>query len=258
MHKVNRKEGKYTWLSLVFFVFLIFIVIVWILFKLVFLIYESKISLGGEFAIDFYNHNNNQVVLFKHQSKIKVININNISPQAVPMKFEIPIEEFVKSDYLVSKSDFSQFFNREILSSNSLNLVDKVKLFYLLKKSKVNFYSFSSKMSSKNSLISSIFSDSTIYTENKTIAIVNATGQNGYADSLANLITNIGGNVISTTASPYTLDKSTIIYTNNQSYTLNRIEKILNFSVKLNTHSQNAIADIIINIGKDQINTTKF
>lgn len=258
MNRTTRKEGKYMWLSLVFFVFLTFIVIIWIFSKLIFIIYESKINLETQFVIDFYNYNNNQIVLFKRQGNIDIVSISGINHKVLPATFEIPVDEFVSSNYLVNQSNFSKFFNKEILSNNSFNLIDKAKIFYLLNKSKVSFYLLPKKISPKNSLISSIFIDPSIYLENKTIAIINATGQNGYADNLANLITNMGGNVISMTAAPYIINKSAIVYTNTQSYTLDRINKILNFSVKKDMHSQNSIADITINIGKDQINTTKF
>lgn len=108
----------------------------------------------------------------------------------------------------------------------------------------------------KNALIVQSLTDQDIATENISIQIINATDVTGMGQRLGRVLTSLGANVVDISTAPHTQSKSTIAYFGDDSYTLQRLQKLLViFPTKFN---QQKIANIIITIGTDKQQTTAF
>lgn len=107
-----------------------------------------------------------------------------------------------------------------------------------------------------DTILSRIFTDSIIEEENQDIEIINSTEVSGLANRLARLITNMGGNVVSITTSKNPSNTSKILVSNKKKYTSERLHAILGFGVE--EGQTQAIADVIIVIGKDKLSSLPF
>ena len=97
--------------------------------------------------------------------------------------------------------------------------------------------------------IAGMFYDPTMVSENAGVEIINASGVFGVGNSLARIISNIGGHVIVVRNSSKTEKKSSITYTGEKGYTLSRISKLTGVTPEL--YSKDQLADITFTIGKD-------
>lgn len=259
MNKKKVTEGRYLWLYFWFVTFLALLFFIWFSIKIIVLVSKSKFDFGNQYSIDFYNKSKNEILVLNN-SKIFILNIENSNFNSIAQKLEIPIDEYIYSDFLVKKNNLSEI-SRQIFSNKEINLIDKYKLFYSFKRiGLANIYYFdllNINKISKN-LIKNIFTDNIIFQKEESVAIINATGQDGFANRLSEILSNIGCNIILISASPRTQNNSEIDYNGNQSYTLRRISKILDFKLKNNLSQNSMVADIVITIGKDQIDTNKF
>lgn len=100
-----------------------------------------------------------------------------------------------------------------------------------------------------DALAEPLFADEAIVEEKATIAIVNGTEVAGLGALAARLVANMGGNVVSVTSKKEQVTVSQIINHKEQSYTYERLAKVLGFG-KL-TQKEEGISDITIVIGRD-------
>lgn len=101
-----------------------------------------------------------------------------------------------------------------------------------------------------------LFSDSAITDENVTIQVINATGQAGLGSRLERVITNLGGNVVSVKTATISEQSSRIQYYGENTYTLQRLQKLIPYPVEILT--EEPIARIVITIGKDKKDKNYF
>lgn len=101
-----------------------------------------------------------------------------------------------------------------------------------------------------------LFSDEIVSTENIGIQVVNAAGVAGIAQRLEKVLTLQGANVVSVTTAKKKELKSQIKYFGKETYTLEKVKKMLEYPVS--TLANETIADIVIIIGEDSRGTSKF
>ncbi len=107
-----------------------------------------------------------------------------------------------------------------------------------------------------NTLIARALNDPTISSENVSIQIINASNVSGLGQRLGKVFTNMGANVVEVSTSHTPQLTSKVQYFGERSYTLEQIEKYLEYPVsQLN---RQPIADIVIILGEDMKNTRKF
>ena len=105
-------------------------------------------------------------------------------------------------------------------------------------------------------MVSSFFTDQQIALEKKRIQIINGTDITGAGNRLANVISNMGGDVVIVLTSDKEEPVSKIIYSGNKSYTVEKLSSLLNFSnAKTN---ETFLANVIIILGKDKIAEFKY
>jgi len=93
------------------------------------------------------------------------------------------------------------------------------------------------------------FLDPQIEKEDLSIEITNSTTTSGLGNKIAKIITNMGGKVVLVSSSQDELTKS-IIYYNEDSYTVRKLSKLLNIPIE--KKELNSISDIVIKIGEDR------
>lgn len=96
-----------------------------------------------------------------------------------------------------------------------------------------------------------LFWDDAIANEKQNIQVINASGISGVGNDFARILMNMGGTVISVTTGKKDVQKTTIQYFGESSYTVEKIEKIL--GKKAVESPKQHISDIIITLGKDEI-----
>lgn len=101
-----------------------------------------------------------------------------------------------------------------------------------------------------------LFTDNTIASENVGIQIVNASDISGLGARLAKVLTNMGANVIDITTAHEVVAHSNIQYYGKETYTLQKLQRILQYPVK--KLKKETIGDIVITIGKDNNDTSIF
>lgn len=101
-----------------------------------------------------------------------------------------------------------------------------------------------------------LFLDSRIDSENKTIAIENATGQSGIGGQLEAVLSSLGVDIISVETATVASPSSRIVYYEESSYTSRKLERILGY--KGETTDQVGISDILIIIGLDGFDNLVF
>jgi len=105
-------------------------------------------------------------------------------------------------------------------------------------------------------IVSQLFTDEAIASENVSIQIINATNTPGMGIRLERVISNMGGNVVAVSTLQKKQLKSKIEYFGEETYTLKRVKSMLSFPVsKL---PKETIANIVITIGEDSKNTNAF
>jgi hypothetical protein len=143
----------------------------------------------------------------------------------------------------------------------NLTILDATQLFFVSRKPTLNNrdvreMTVSTDNEKNNKFVADLFTDDTIFSENVSIQVVNASGESGMGKRLERGITNLGGNVVSISTSRNPDKSSKIQYFGQETYTLATLKKVLGFPVE--KLEKEAIADIIITIGEDQKNSSIF
>lgn len=107
-----------------------------------------------------------------------------------------------------------------------------------------------------NKIVSSLFTDQTISSENTTIQIINASDTPGMGKRLERMLINMGGNVVAVSTQHKKQTKSQIEYFGKETYTLEKLKRLLQFPVS--QLGRETIADIVITIGEDSRGTERF
>lgn len=223
---------------------------------------ESKFDGVNSFTVLVVEDKMQQIINFSPKnSSISILNVVGFNGNEVK-SLEIPIDGSFSSQELIKGNNLSSILSKNILNfkiQRDLNFMDFLRLFLFTNTTKstlIDEERISKETSAQNltSLTSSLFVDPGILDEKQNIEIINATDVYGLGNKLANLITNIGGNVILVTTGD--LQNSSEVQYVNDTYTAKRLSQILKF--KLVKTKKKSIPDIIIILGKDSISSLKF
>jgi len=144
---------------------------------------------------------------------------------------------------------------------SNLTILDKIRLMLFVKNVSINNknvekISLINQTPDLNTTIATALNDQNISSENVTIQIINAANVSGLGQRLGRVLTNMGANVVDVSTSQKIQKKSTIAYFGNETYTVDRLQKFL--GIPATKFTKQTIADIIIIIGTDKINTEEF
>jgi hypothetical protein len=252
------------------YLFIVFIcIVISLILKGIFIIQQSKFDPAHHFTLAVTQHNQvKEIISFNPQTPAVwgLIITNNIAYMDLVKKYGITTDGYIQVDNATfSKSDIISFLwssiaHTELWKSN-ITLFDKFRLLLLAKNVTTNNktiedITLSDQNPSVDLTVINALTDQDIANENISIQIINATEIPGFGQRLGQVLSNLGANVVDVSTAQRIQKKSSLAYFGNESYTLNRIQKLLNLPTT--TLSRQGIADIVITIGTDKKNTTEF
>lgn len=104
--------------------------------------------------------------------------------------------------------------------------------------------------------VASLFVDPAIVEEKIDVEIVNASGGSGLGQRLERMLSHVGYTVIAVTTSPKKRANSSIIYYGEKTYTIYKLERIVNSPIEYTEKKQ--LATIAIILGEDMLKTSRF
>lgn len=198
------------------------------------------------------------LLIFPRSSNLSFSNFNR--------KFGVIPDGYIKTAYKLSLKDtipsiFQSFLLHPNDISTKINFYDLLRLYLYTNKVPVSSImveeaSISSNERDFNKDAAFLLTDSAISVENVSVQIVNATGESGLGSRLERVISNLGGNVVSVKTALVSAPISKIQYYGSQTYTLQKLERLL--SIKREVLNKEDIAKIVIIIGEDNKDTPLF
>jgi hypothetical protein len=236
-------------------------------YRLFMLMRDSKFDSAHNFVVAFDYHNDIDVVAINPTQKT----FSHLQVRGGKSRedTEKEISLLVDTSIVLTKpfqfSSLSTYFSdaawhKDAITS-SLNIYDLYRLSLLTKHIAPDTVSTQSihlpfDPTISNTMLEQLFLDETIDQENKTVSIVNGAGVPGLGTRLEQALSVMGVNVISVTNADTVKSSSEITYFGDKSYTLTRLQRLLGLPVT--ESSSQGLSDIIILIGRDMGQTTKF
>lgn len=262
----RTKSGKHLRLAGLFVIMVLGLIVISALFKFLLIVKNSHFDGSHSFIVSFVGKNKVEVVSFSPANKtLSILNIdskyNHIN---IVKSFGIPIDGTIDSQD-PNSNNISSILLGSVISLGqplkNLTVLDAFRLFLFCKTMpQNNIYErqLTSELNDtqKSTVITLSLTDVSIYQENQTIQIINASNVHGLGARLAALITNIGGNVILVSTSDQVINNSKIVYYGKQSYTVKKIGNYLGIAPQQS--GQRGVADVIITIGKDKAESSSF
>lgn len=237
------------------------------IFKVVFLVRDSRFDGTHKFNVEFVGKNRVSIVSFSPQGKsISILNASNKNGDGnLSKSYGVIIDgKIILKNDLLSKNISTVLVKSVFPFGNKvkdLTTIDLVRLFLFSRSVSQNSIYERELLEKYNeaqrsTIISLSFTDPQIYQENKSIEIINATDVYGLGGRLATFINNLGGNVILVTGNDREIEVSKISYSGEKTYTVKRLGEYLNFP--LEKIDKKGIADVIITIGKDKTKNINY
>lgn len=258
-------------IAAIFAIFVGSLLVISLLLKLFLLIRQSTFDGVNRFTIAVSNNKDAKTVISASSDtqSLSVLTIKGSIPLSRIGKFlETPIDGKISdSAYVedlnqknIEKTLRSMILRYKNLQTN-LTIIDLARLWFFSRT-----LSYSSILTSEISTTSeeekidkisySLFSDPSIVEEKMSIQIINGTNVSGLGNRLARLITNMGGNVVVVSTSDEIIDHSQILYVRKNTYTVERLQKVLGFPTV--ETKQQGLSDITIKIGTNSLNSLVF
>jgi len=270
MKKTAQTENK----SLKTFYLYLFIVILAIaaalLIKGVIVVKDSKFDSSHDFTLAVTENNDVKEIIAFHP-QVPAVGVLSIQDNKIPYSvlakdYGIATDGYIQVNNASDIStDATAFIWSSLLHTTSwqtnLTALDKIRLILFSKSVTTNnktdeSISLINQDSTTQTTITNALTDQDIADENISIEIINATNITGFGQRLANVLTTMGANVVEVSTAQNTQKQTTIQYFGDDSYTLNRVERLVGaIPTKINMQQ---IADIIITLGTDNSNTNAF
>lgn len=271
-NKKIAKEGTSIKMLLFYFALVISAIITAFIFRTISIINQSKFDGEHRFTVAFAQ---NEAILgiisvepsTSSMSLLKIAPEKNIRYKDLNKSLGIIPDGYINSPSVINFNDpipsilQSQFYQWHKNEKN-ITSYDLLQLWLYSSKIPVSIISVreigkNEKNSDIDRYIAVLFPDQQLAGENLSMQIVNAAGVTGLGGRLERAITNLGGNIVSIQTAPISEKVSTITYFGNEdSYTLNKIKRLLPFKVV--QMKKQGIADIVITIGEDNKKTNTF
>jgi LytR cell envelope-related transcriptional attenuator len=272
MKNAVRNSSKSLKTFYLYAIFVIFIIGISLLIKGFYIIQQSRFDPAHHFTLAVMEQNSvKEIISLQPQTpavSVLIVQNGNIQYSTLAKDYGIVTDGYIQVGNSGTRlTDLTSLLWSSIIHSATwrcnLTIFDKVRFLLLIKNITTNnkvtrnvTLTTQNSAGPGNALLINALTDQELATENISIQIINATNISGLGQRLARLLTNLGANVIDISNAQENQKKTTIAYFGNESYTLDRIQKLLNVPVsKLN---KQPIADIVITIGKDRVESGAF
>lgn len=245
-------------LSIAFFFVLIVILLVGLSVALkAYLLFKSaKFDGEHQFILEVHTPTQKQLLSFDPDTNsAAILSVKGITPLPFGNYLGIPENAVITLpqpyDSLYSLAQDMLFHPPSHLS---LNIIDRIRLFLFVNNIKPtniteDEWSQSQTEQGNDKKLSQLFLDHTAYTENLSIAIINASDVSGLGNKVAEELSHIGLSVISVTSAQESKDKTTVVYSGKEGYTVHRLVTIFQIPAQLTAAPM--VSDITITLGKD-------
>jgi len=239
-----------------------------LLIKGFFIIQQSKFDPSHDFTLAVTEQGKVKELISFHPQvpSLESLLIQDNPPyQSLAKDYGIHTDGYIQVDDNNFSSDVTAFMWASVLHTDiwqsNLTIIDKFRLMLLSKGVTSNnkssdTISLSNPSQDTSTEITTDLTDQEISNENITIQIINATNISGFGQRLERVLSTMGANVVQISTAQNIQKKSTIAYYGDESYTLDRIEKVLGLTATKLQRQQ--IADIVITIGTDKSSTNEF
>lgn len=237
------------------FLFCVILLVVGGVFLKLFLLYRVSSFDGNHQFIVAVNQEDasNAILVFNpqgHQATMLTVSGQNFSYKAL----DIPIDASVTTLLSSQIVQLTQNMLTKDRRDSNMTILDRLRLFLFinsLKPSDLHYVSVALPIdeATREKIFPGIFTDSTLFADNESVAVVNATGQTGMGTHVAHMLTTIGINVVFVTTGDKIVSASTLISMHPTTYTTQRLGRLFHVGPKIST--QQGIADITLTIGKD-------
>ena len=242
------------------------LILVSLIFKIIIVIKNGNFDGANRFTVGVFKSSETAVLSFSPKnSSIFLLKIKGQTLRSEIGKYlQIPIDATLSANQNITKntlpSDLTRIlFNLKDANTN-LTVVDLLRLIFFTRTvppNSINEKTMESMQKSEiQGIASSKFIDPQIVEDKQSIEVINSTDVPGLGNRLANLITNMGGNVILVSTADSAMQNSEIKYFRDKTYTVSKLSSVLGFATK--KISQKSIADVIIVIGKDSRENLRF
>lgn len=251
-----RKEQNWG-ILLLFFIFCVLLIGIGIAIKAYLLFASSTFDGTHQGVLQIVNRKGDTeeiVVLDPDTNSSSLLHFSGDLPITVHPLY-LPVDMKIVGQDMNNLSDLGQYILFHQTPTDSINVIDRLRIFL-----------FTFGVSPKNitqkritlpqdqlplgQIIGQLLVDNTLYTQNQTITVVNATGVSGIGNATAKIISNIGGDVIAVTTGDIATH-TTLVYSQQQRYTARRLAHIFHATL---TQSQNpSLSDMTLTIGKDDL-----
>lgn len=270
MKQTAQEESKSLKTFYLYVLLVITVVIIALLSKAFLIFQQSKFDGTHDFIIAVTEQNKvKEIISFQPQitsATELVIEDTNISFQSLAKEYGIHPDGYIQvNTNSVIAEDVTAFMWASLGHTadwqSNLTIFDKLRLLLFAKSvaannKSVDEISLINQTQQNETTLTNALTDQEIADENISIQIVNATDITGFGQRLSRVLTNLGANIVAVTTAQNIQKDSTIQYYGSNSYTVNRLDKLLGIkATKLNSQG---IANIVITIGLDKSNTTQF
>lgn len=250
----KRKSSANLQFAAFFFVLVGATILLSLILRVFFLLKESKFDGSSHFSLEVRNSKTQFLSFSPQSSDIKILTFQNTSaPFEIPKDAQITASSEINSKNLKS-SLFEMMF--EFPRHKEINIVDVFRLLLFsetVKDSSITQKEVTNKTEKTeiDSIISKYFQDPKIIEEKLSIEVINATDISGLGNKIANLVVNMGGNVI--LVSTGDMKKESTVEYIADSYTADKIAKILKFKKTKKESMGKSLTDITVIIGTSYV-----
>lgn len=257
MRKAQKKEGsKNLHLGFYFGILVFFIILVSVAFKIFDTVKSSKFDGNNFFTVAVVTGTDTHVIsVSPKESNLKKLVVKDAKTSNELRDLGIPYDSLGQANENISaspKSYFTKILMHKDGFKSDLTIIDIVRLSLFSQKadgSRIEEQEIASDDQGVDGVVSKWFEDPQILKDDLNIEITNTTPVPGLGNKFAKAITNMGGSVVLVNSSPNPV-KTSKIYYKNDSYTLDKLSKILDIPIEKKEVSP--ISDIVIEIGEDK------
>ncbi|HSA83567.1 MAG TPA: LytR C-terminal domain-containing protein [Patescibacteria group bacterium] len=245
-----------------YFGIVVFLIVISLGVKSYFLLQQSRFDREHEFILALVTDNRVEELLVFHPGDRTVTEVS-LEGSSVRLPALGSVVGVLPDAYVTSSQDLASLDAKQMLREiawkfpsvdTNLTIFDAFGLMVTAQRATVNaqdreVITVSKETEAVDQQLNNLFVDDTIFAENISIQIINASDQPGLGRRLERILEHLGANIVAISSARQEEEISTIQYYGKISYTLKKFKKLLNFPIK--QIEKKTIADIVIIIGND-------